>query len=533
MKRPGVRAEVWISLYTASYAEALARMDEARVEAGRRFRGEPATQNGAIYSRSARPGWPSDQSRPLLTRELAIPLAQRFFATVLADLDLEGPVDPDHIFDFKRELEDRHARLTQPGEEDEVFGEQVWVLNEAGLRADYLDTPCVALRGYLQRALAQLTLFRLARLEGDFRDQIADALFSGARASPPLPADGSPSTAATSLEAVILEDWAKERAVSPKGIDKHRAVVRWFIERGGPTHVEAITRKDVLAFKRRMIDDGVTPANANAKLSCLRTLLGYAVENNYVAVNPAAGVVVQDKDKDRRKRKEFTLAALQAIYSSPVYLEGQRPIQGRGEAAYWIPLIALFTGARLEEIAQLRPKDVRLETYADQDGKQQSAWIIEIAETDETSTKNAASERVVPVHCELERLGFLLFAKDTNDAGHHRLFHELRPNKYGRLGAKWGEWWSRYRREVCGVVDPRMVFHSYRHTFKQNARHVGMIEGVQRQIMGHSPGDTADSYGASRYSLHQLVEGMRLYRIAGLALPKRGGTSDKYSEQTL
>lgn len=46
-----------------------------------------------------------------------------------------------------------------------------------------------------------------------------------------------------------------------------------------------------------------------------------------------------------------------------------------------------------------------------------------------------------------------------------------------------------------------------------------MIEGVQRQLMGHSPGDTADEYGASRYNLHQLVDGMRLYRIAGLILP--------------
>ena len=34
---------------------------------------------------------------------------------------------------------------------------------------------------------------------------------------------------------------------------------------------------------------------------------------------------------------------------------------GAGEAAYWLPLLALFTGARLEELAQLRVSDLASE----------------------------------------------------------------------------------------------------------------------------------------------------------------------------
>lgn len=69
----------------------------------------------------------------------------------------------------------------------------------------------------------------------------------------------------------------------------------------------------------------------------------------------------------------------------------------------------------------------------------------------------------MPVHPELERLSLVSLAQIAADAGQERTFPDLRPNKYGRFVAKWGEWWSRYRREVCGVVDPRMVFHSFRH----------------------------------------------------------------------
>ena len=53
-----------------------------------------------------------------------------------------------------------------------------------------------------------------------------------------------------------------------------------------------------------------------------------------------------------------------------------------------------------------------------------------------------------------------------------------------------------YRAELAGYIDERMVFDSFRHTFKQHARLAGILEGVQRQIMGHSSSDTADEYGS-------------------------------------
>ncbi len=148
------------------------------------------------------------------------------------------------------------------------------------------------------------------------------------------------------------------------------------------------------------------------------------------------------------------------------------------------------------------------------------AWVIHVTEDadDGLKIKTAGSERLVPVHPELEALGFIRFVEAAQKAGQARIFPALKPNKYGRLTAKWGEWFSLYKRDVCGVTDGRMVFHSFRHTFKDNARNSGMIEGVQRQIMGHSGKDVADDYG-SGYGLHQVVEGMKAYRVPGFTLP--------------
>ena len=331
------------------------------------------------------------------------------------------------------------------------------------------------------------------------------------------PAVSAPKTG-FKLDPAIVDLWAAERKVSDKGRDTHRAVARWFHDRIGQKTVDQITRQDVLAFKSKLVEEGQTPANIKMKLSRLRTLLQWAADNGQARSNPAEGVSIKDAEAAKNKRRSFDLASLNAIFGSPVYTSGERPTQGRGEAAYWLPLLALFTGARMEELGQLRPGDVVCLPFPDTDGREQAAWFIKITtdKADGLRLKNAASERLVPVHPELERLGFVRHALAMKAQRRARIFHELRPGAYGRLTAKWGEWFSSYRRDVCGVTDRRMVFHSFRHTFKDYARHAGIAEGVQRQIMGHSGEDVADEYG-SGHSLYRLAEGMKLYRVPGLS----------------
>jgi len=345
----------------------------------------------------------------------------------------------------------------------------------------------------------------------------------------PLPAiSASPTVAVTGSGAsqiavretlldTLVDRWAAERKPDDKTVDAHRAVARWFDERIGQLPVEEITKRHILSFKDRLLEEGQKLSNIKVKLSRLRTLFNYALDNDLIDNNPAAMVRVVVPDADRADRKSFDLQSLRSLFASPIYTRDFRPLQGRGEAAYWLPLLGLYTGARLEELGQLRPGDVRLETYPDGDDIEQSAWVIRVTEDaeDGLKLKNLGSRRLIPVHPILEELGFIKFALDAS--GEQRLFPELRPNKYGRLTAKWGEWFSVYKRTEAGITDDRMVFHSFRHTFKDHGRG-RMAEGVQRRIMGHSGVGTADDYGDGHF-LWQLVEGMRQYKVPGLALP--------------
>lgn len=323
-----------------------------------------------------------------------------------------------------------------------------------------------------------------------------------------------------SLDTDIVDLWAAERKPKPKGIDTHRAVARWFYDRVGKKAVDQITRADVLAFKSKLLEEGQSAANIKQKLSRLRTLLQWAADNGHAAANVAHGITIKDTQAAKNKRRPFDLPALSAIFGSPIYASGERPTQGRGEAAYWIPLLALFTGARMEELGQLRPSDVARLPYPDPDGNEQQGWFLHLVEVEGengTELKTAESERLIPLHPELERLGFIRFVQAMKDQGRERLFHQLTPGPYGNLTHKWGQWFGSYLRNTCGVTDRRMTFHSFRHTFTDYVRRPDIPEGIQRQLVGHSSKDVHDDYG-SGYNLHWLVEAVKLYRIPGLKL---------------
>lgn len=321
------------------------------------------------------------------------------------------------------------------------------------------------------------------------------------------------------LDTDIVDLWAAERSPAAKTRDSYRRVAEWLHERIGRKSVEQFTRRDMLAFKDRLLADGQTPQNVNVKLGNLRTLLQWAVDNDHADTNPAMGIVLK---APANKRMTYGLADLQSLFSSPVYADGARPKQGRGEAAYWLPVLALFTGARMEELGQLRVGDIKQASYPDADNDMQSCWGLHfVADTDDngqvTRLKNAESERFVPLHPELERLGFLEYVNGLTDKK-GRIFPELKAGAYGRQSAKWGEWYGRYVDSDTGITDKRITFHSFRHTFKDYCRLASIEEPLANRLMGHKTQGVAASYGLG-YGLHNLVEAMRRYKVPGLTIP--------------
>ena len=173
------------------------------------------------------------------------------------------------------------------------------------------------------------------------------------------------------------------------------------------------------------------------------------------------------------------------------------------------PLLAAFTGARLEELGQITKGNIKRD-------KRDGIDYIDLTELAEA--KNVNSRRKIPVHPELIALGFLDYVASVQGSNSDRIFPELQRDSQGKLTASFSKWWGRYARQHGGF-DSSKVFHSFRHTAKDGFREGEVLEDLRDELMGHAPRTVGESYGAGS-SIKRLAEGMSRLTYPGLKLER-------------
>jgi integrase len=224
----------------------------------------------------------------------------------------------------------------------------------------------------------------------------------------------------------------------------------------------------VEAAKQRPEAKVISIANVNAYLNKFSGVINWAVEEGYLAKSPAKGLRLRDPVKKRDKRRPFSTEQLQRIFHSPLYTGCIDDIYGYAKvgeakprrARFWIPLIALFSGMRMNEICQLQIADIR-----SFDGVE----CFVVIEGGDKHVKTAASERVIPIHQELIRIDFMAFVENQRSTGQTDLFHELSRGPYGYRSTNFSKWFSRFLVKIEASA-PLTCFHSFRHSFRDALR---------------------------------------------------------------
>jgi len=314
----------------------------------------------------------------------------------------------------------------------------------------------------------------------------------------------------------LVNLWAERQKRRPKTEHEWRRYWRRFGELHGDMPVKAITTSHVRSFRdmqermpaypsdavrKRPMPEVVAWADAQGDVSrvsrssvqkalaSINSVLGWARQEGYIEQNPAAMIRPRSSglEDDDEGREPYDADDLAAIFErSPVFAKGERPKGGRGEAAYWLPVLALYTGARQTELAQLALSNVICEG---------AHPYLDLRKGSGQSLKTKASRRRIPLHPRIIDLGFLDYVKRVAGGGHARLFPGL--DATGEAGdpiSAWSKWWGRYTRSL-GIVDARKVFHSFRHGFKDALRRGRVAEDDQLWIMGHSRNGVAGKYG--------------------------------------
>lgn len=285
----------------------------------------------------------------------------------------------------------------------------------------------------------------------------------------------------------VVPEWARFRRAKPNAIARTNYALRLFTASKHLEPLANITRAVGRDFHGWLTEDvqGISDKTAKNHFNCIRALLQVAaIELEWIGRNPWQGMELPVDDS--LERPSWSPDELQLLSSTSLLQNYILPTMARagGPAAYWMPLLGLYSGARVGELGQLEVADI----LSDKDGH----WISIHKRVPGSVLKTKNSERVIAIHPELMRLGFLDYVQDLRDAEAVKLFQVLPRTASRSRGANFSQWFGEFRR-ASGVTERYPDFHSFRHNARQSMRDAGIDSRLADAVTGHaSKGGTGD-----------------------------------------
>ncbi|MBR0652742.1 hypothetical protein GXW78_24005 [Roseomonas terrae] len=385
---------------------------------------------------------------------------------------------------------------------------------EAEHRAALLDREFSAALARARQAMGDNTDLN-ATLRANLRDVLGrDALASdpaslpaqGRAAPAPAPAEAAPSASTGGpLASTMVEPHFQRRATIDRTrhqvIGQERNTLRLFFEvcgdrppadyqRGDVTQFLGTLRRmpalynrsrtappksvaDIIAEADASQADRLTDKTVKRHLTALSQFFRFALDEGKISVAAHGELVKGHRFKAsknaRDQRDAWAPEELTALFKTPVWSgrDAARATQPGPhiirDAKFWLPILALFHGGRLEEFADLYGRDLQCDA---------GTWFLNIVETeaDEStgrkgrSLKTGNATRALPLHPEVIRLGFVQYAQENAPNPDDPLFPDLPPQgKDGRRGARFTRDFIYYRQQV-GVYRQGVGMHAFRHT---------------------------------------------------------------------
>jgi integrase len=232
----------------------------------------------------------------------------------------------------------------------------------------------------------------------------------------------------------------------------------------------------------------------NKHLGNLSSFMIWCVNNGYCNTNPFTGMKIKQKKSVRDERDRFTEKEIKEMFSKQNYLHYTK-VEKDSYSKYWVPLVGCFTGMRCGEICSLYLDNVK-EIKGNHRNKRWCFDILEEPNRPDKKLKNKSSRRIVPIHDTLIDLGFIDFIKLLKkDPERKRVFEELE-YKDGTYIRSISRFWNDRYLPLLGIKTNKNGFHSFRHTFIDTLKQLGVEPHFINELVGHSQGDiSSDRYG--------------------------------------
>lgn len=312
-------------------------------------------------------------------------------------------------------------------------------------------------------------------------------------------------------------------------IDHKHIYLLWDLLRWAPPNVtsdpalKALSAEELIALGKKASVPCPALSTYELHRRFLTTFFGKLVKTRAIAFSPmdAFGEMKRDlvEDPDRVERL-FTDEDLSKIFNPSTFV----PWASKYPHRWWAPILGLYTGARINEIAQLKVADI-----IDERG----TWCLDIRKTvdEDLAGSNGARSRQrlkgksairrIPIPKPVLDAGLLDFLADMQDFGHPRLFPHLSAGenrKTSETNARYSQGlliqFGKYLRDL-GF--PKGVgFHAFRHTLATDLDSKGAREEEVALITGHSVSKKVPVLQDHYY--HRKPDAVRLRQAAALDL---------------
>ncbi|QGY40525.1 tyrosine-type recombinase/integrase [Pseudodesulfovibrio cashew] len=247
-----------------------------------------------------------------------------------------------------------------------------------------------------------------------------------------------------------------------------------------PNYTKNFPNLSVVEVSRLEHDKTVTARTVNDKIGVMGRFFRWAINQGYMTTNFADGKRLPKGKPQHSTHEAYTIEDLRKMFAAPQYVNDSF----RSPYQFWMVPLALYTGARQSELAQLRCDDLY---------KADDLWCIRIRpddEDDSSRVKTVNAIRTVPLHPVLtDELNFPAFVERVHKAGHDRVFPEIKPRqgKYGKVVSQWFN--DRFKKKL-DIQPPRAGFkkdfHSFRNTFIDAAKQARVPIEMVEETVGHA-----------------------------------------------
>ena len=192
--------------------------------------------------------------------------------------------------------------------------------------------------------------------------------------------------------------------------------------------------------------------------------------------------------KDNRAADElkrpYTNKELQRLFSAPEFTDA---INVERPERFFVPLISVLAGPRLNEACSLYAEDVK---------EVEGIWYLDFNRNSaDKHIKNDGSVRKVPIHPWLISAGLVDYALMMKEKGSGtRLWPKLNLQESNGYGGALGHWWGRFRKEHIEEAQwPFVDFHSLRRSLINELKQKLVMPTIVEEIDGHKHVDNAMS----------------------------------------